>query len=294
MPEAPPAEGPSCPRLTTAFFIAFLTGSVLALSAQTLPPKPAGNEFTTDQAGLFTQETRERIAQFQRKAFESFDVPIIVVTINRMSDYGASGTSIEEFARKWFDHWEIGTLSKKGGGANKGILLLVSQGDRRARIELGADWGHKWDGETQRIMDNVIIPQFKAGKFANGIVDGVEKLTAMAEAGPGGSPSSPGWGERLAQDPNIKKATSLSLFSSNTLALMVGGGVLLIVASFFFPAQRKPLLIAGIALIAIALFTYLVLVVLALFMKGKSRGGYSSGGGFGGGSSGGGGASGSW
>lgn len=285
--------------------------SLLALSAplfsQDIPPKPAGGEFTTDLAGLLDAGTKQKIAAFQRTAFEKHDVPIIVVTIYRMKDHDASaaeleGFAIEGFARKWFDRWEIGTLNRpEGGGANKGILLLVSHGDRRARIELGADWGLRWDAECQRIMNQAIIPRFKEGKFSTGIVDGVERLAAIAAIGPSGTPPSPGWMEQITENPSLRQATGASLFPPVTLGLLIGLGVLMIIASFFLPEYRKHLLIGGFGLIAVAVFTWIVIIILAFLMKDKKGkgsssggGGFSSSGGFSGGFSGGGGASGSW
>lgn len=44
--------------------------------------------------------------------------------------------SVEQYARQLFDHWGPGFKDR-----NYGILLLVSVGDRKARIELGAGWG---------------------------------------------------------------------------------------------------------------------------------------------------------
>ena len=83
--------------------------------------------------------------------------------------------------------------------------------------------------------------------------------------------------------------------------LMVVGGFALIGISFKYPEKQKQLLIAGIVLIAIGVFTYVILIAVVFFLGAKGGGGgggggYSGGGGgFGGGGfSGGGGASGSW
>ena len=70
------------------------------------------------------------------------------------------------------------------------------------------------------------------------------------------------------------------------------------VAAYFLPDYRKALIIAGIALIALAIVFWIVVALLAAVFGGRGRGGGGfgggGGGGFGGGSSGGGGASGSW
>ena len=63
---------------------------------------------------------------------------------------------------------------------NYGMLLLVSKGDRRARIELGAGWRHDKDVQAEQIMDEQIVPRFKQGDFSGGIEAGVESLDKLA------------------------------------------------------------------------------------------------------------------
>jgi uncharacterized protein len=271
-----------------------------------IPPAPASQDFISDFARLLSPDAKSRIAKAQQVAFETNNTPIIVVTINRMSDYGAVDVSIEDFARQWFNKWRIGTLDAKEAGANKGILLLVSGGDRRARIELGADWGRDWDDACLEIMNNTIIPKFKAGNFSEGIASGVEKLAEMAAGGPASPPPPPSLIKRVTraadENPTFKQVRSFSPFSTKAILGAIGIGVAMILLSFFLPDMRKFLLIGGIVLIVGALFTWVVLILLAAFSKGRrgfsgggsSSGGGYSGGGFSGGFSGGGGASGSW
>ena len=80
------------------------------------------------------RETRE-IVEIGDELLTDRQVPIIVVTIGSMGQYGADRYTIEQYARALFDEWGVGFEEW-----NFGMLLLVSQGDRRARIELGASW----------------------------------------------------------------------------------------------------------------------------------------------------------
>lgn len=263
--------------------------------AQTIPPPPSSQDFISDFARLLTPEAKARIKTAQQRAFEQHHTPIMVVTIHNLVEYEAENTPFEQFVRLWFDSWKIGTLDLKERGANKGMLLFVGKDSRRARIELGADWGRRWDGAAQRIMDGAIIPQFKKGNYAAGLADGVEQLAEMAAHDPASEPPAPNLVEQLRQNDTVQKVKGLSLFPNHIIAWMVGGGLLLIIASIFTREYRKPLLLTGIGLIVIALFTYVILVVLAIFMRSRrGTGGGYTGGGFSGGFSGGGGASGSW
>lgn len=236
-------------------------------AAAEIPPVPAKDGvgfFIHDYAGLLDDNAVERIKAAQEKAFNDFDTPVIVVTIPSMAKYQHNGT-IETLATEWFNKWRIGTEDREGG-ANKGILVLVSVGDRKARIELGGDWGRGWDAYCERVMDRDMIPFFKQQQYGRGIANGVESLLAMAESGPTGTAP-----ELQVRQPPEGEGNG------------DGGGSLL-------PGLGSccgwPMMI--------------ILFILSSFFPGRGgRGGYSggggfSGGGFSGGSSGGGGASGSW
>ena len=97
-----------------------------------------------------------------------------------MAEYGGEGLRIETFARLLFDQWQVGIAKLGDQNWNTGILVLVSVGDRKARIELGAGWGREKDQLCQQIMDERMVPRFKQGDFSGGITAGVEALEAMA------------------------------------------------------------------------------------------------------------------
>ncbi len=281
----------------------WVTGTASPVSAQDnliIPEVPPDYNFVQDYASLLPAQVKNEIGAIQKQAFEQNQKPIIVVTIDSMARYGAMGYSIERFGAAWFNKWQIGAKGGQGELINKGILLLVSVQDRKARIELGNDWGRDWDAHAAKIMNESIIPQFKQKDFPGGILAGVKALSEMTlndpkstapSTGSGGSGLSSGGGSVLPTSP-------LNVWQF-TLVLVLG--IALIAASFFFPDQRKWLLIVGGGLVAVATLAYLVLILAMVFVAAKSGlsggggGGFSSSGGFSsGGFSGGGGASGSW
>jgi len=73
--------------------------------------------------------------------------------------------TIEQFAIRVFDSWRIGRA-----GTDDGVLLLIAQGDRRARIEVGRGLeGAIPDAVANRIIDAYLVPRFREGDFAGGI-----------------------------------------------------------------------------------------------------------------------------
>ncbi|MFT3683382.1 MAG: TPM domain-containing protein [Phycisphaerales bacterium] len=156
-----------------------LTGFVPAVArAQTFPPRPSEGTFIVDQAGLIATYDRDVIEARLQALLNEKRIPVYIVTIPNVGQF-AGGATVDSYARMLFDNWGIGSKDY-----NYGVLLLVSSGDRRARIELGADWGRSYDPFCADIMDNLIVPRFKTGRFSDGITSGAEGLDAMARGQP--------------------------------------------------------------------------------------------------------------
>ena len=149
-----------------------------------LPARPAQHgAVVEDLANVLSAEARSRIVSIQSSLLEEGLPPVVVVTVDSLG-----GQSVEAYARSLFDAWGIGS-----GGRNRGVLLLVAIGDRRARIELGAGWGSGEHHTSRVIMDSHIIPAFKRGEFDTGVLDGVRALDAMLRAEPLPPPTPPWW-----------------------------------------------------------------------------------------------------
>ena len=163
-----------------------LVGTLVAMhalraSAQEFDLQPPGDrEFISDKAGMLDEPSATHIRAVCDKLLTEKATPIIVVTIDSMSQHGGANMPIETYAALLFNQWQIGHAKLEGQDWNTGILLLVSKGDRQARIELGAGWGRTENQTCLKIMDEYIIPQFKQGNFSAGIVSGVDALDKMA------------------------------------------------------------------------------------------------------------------
>jgi len=239
-------------------FVALSLAAASPARAISFPDKPPGEHFYVDQAGMISASDAEAIDKTARKLLTEEQIPLFVVTIQSLASMDAGDETIERYARALFDHWGIGSQER-----NYGILLLVSRGDRKARIELGASWGTRHDVQAQEVMSSLIIPAFKRGSFGEGIAAGVRGLDAMARGLQLPKPPRPWW-----------------LLPAIVLFFVVAIGVVV----SLFKSGRKGW---GWAVLA-------GLGVLIFFLLRAAASGGSSSGGFGGGSSGGGGASGSW
>lgn len=246
---------------------------------QLISLKPPGDrEFVRDQAHLLTDADVAKIKQIADKLLTEKATPIIVVTIDSMAEHGGAGMRIETFARLLFDQWKIGVAKLNGQDWNTGILLLVSKGDRKARIELGGYWRREQDQQCQQIMEQIIVPRFKQGDFSGGILAGVEALDKMAHGLP-----LPKGSERASQPP--------STMAYVLIAVAVGLGIFTLVSMIRKGSSGWAWLLwaAVFGLVGFLLYQFLT----SSSSNGGSGGGYS-GGSFDGGFSGGGGTTGSW
>lgn len=224
----------------------------------TFPSKPPKEHFYVDEAGLLTDADAKAIDALALKLIEEEKIPVLIVTIPSLVSYQATDHTVDSYTAALFDEWGIGSQNR-----NYGMLLLVSVGDRKARIELGKAWAGKHDADAKHVMDALIVPAFKRGDFSTGIRDGVNGLDKMARGLALPKPTAPWW----------------------FLPAIILGVILVIgVIVSLFKNGRSGWGWALIVGIGVALFFIL--------RAAASSGG--SGGAFGGGSSGGGGASGSW
>lgn len=224
--------------------------------------------YATDLAGLLSKDQEERIEHLLWQVESSKKVEIVVVTINSMGDYpGVNAASIEEFARKLFDAYGIGNMP-----ANDGVLLLVVARDRKARIELGAAYGHGRDADAQRIMDRVILPCFRNGDYATGISKGVNAMIVDFA------------GMRI-----------LSVWHAVAAAAMVVALILVAISLFRNGKRGWGWIVVGAIVVILLVLINIISTIIRNLPRGDSSGWGRGGlGGFGGGFSGGGGATGSW
>jgi uncharacterized protein len=170
----------STPTATRGWIMAvsvFIVVGLLAslVHAATFPDKPPETAFFVDEAGLISAKDAAAINEVAAKLLGEKGVPLYVVTLRSLAFRDAAGAGIDGYARALFDHWGITWQGRKYG-----MLLLVAFGDRKAWIELGADWGGQHDAAAGKVISDRIVPQFKQGEFSLGILDGVRGMEAMA------------------------------------------------------------------------------------------------------------------
>lgn len=290
------------PRLLASFGALLLLAG-LALGVRAEVPVPPLKSPVTDLTGTLSAvevgALEQKLLAFEKRKGSQIFVLIVPTT---------QPEAIEQYAIRVADAWKPGRK-----GIDDGALLLVAKDDRALRIDTryGLE-GVLNDAISKRIVDDVIVPRFKAGDFAGGIDAGVDWMIRLID---GESLPAP-----VAKQPVPGDMGKLeSLFVIGFILVVVVGGILRriigrvpaatlvggaagVIAWFIVGA-----LTVGVIAAVIAFVFSLVAGTSGLPMRGGrggwgggfpgGGGGWSSGGGWGGGGGGmggGGGASGRW
>ena len=144
----------------------FSVGS--GLSAQyTIPEKPKVLYPVYDETGLLSSEEKELLNQKLIKFEDSTSTEIEVVIIP-----STKGEDINFLATRFGQTWGIG---KKG--VDNGVVFLIATKDRQISIQQGrAVEKYLTASVAGQIIDYLIIPKFKQGKWYEGIDEGVNAL----------------------------------------------------------------------------------------------------------------------
>ncbi|WP_166210095.1 TPM domain-containing protein [Cognatiluteimonas telluris] len=270
--------------------------------AQALAPIPPLDSPVVDTTGTLTAAQKQSMVQqalaLQQRKGSQLQILMVPTT---------QPEAIEQYTTRAFDQYKLGRK-----GVDDAVLVVVAKDDRRVRIEPGYGLeGAIPDAIANRIIQEYLVPKFRADDYAGGLADATAALTRLIDGEPLPAP--------MADNTPAGRDGGDWVF-----ALVVAFAVAQIVRGIFgrAPSLLRGVLGAGVAGAAAWLISSLLLVggigaaigfFLALarpsaggFARGGGFGGFGGGGfgggGFGGGGgwsggggmSGGGGASGSW
>jgi uncharacterized protein len=150
-------------------------GGAAAIAAQAvpgagLPPFPVLSGPVVDGAHLLPAAEFERLSQRLAAYSEKTGTQLVVVTLPTLDGY-----PIQEYGYQLGRHWGIGQKGK-----NNGALLIVDKGERQLRIEVGYGLeGTLTDAASFGIIHDVIVPHFRNGDYAGGIVAGTNAILTL-------------------------------------------------------------------------------------------------------------------
>ena len=160
--------------LTTIFSIFGILFPCGHLAAET-PPLPLPGNRVVDLAGVLGPGQGgipQRLAQL--KVDKGAELAVLVVPSLEAS---AGGETLEQFGIRLAEYWKLGRP-----GVDDGAILLVALAERQVRIEVGRGLeGDLPDAIVKRIVEEQIVPRFRAGDLAAGIGAGVDSMIAVVQ-----------------------------------------------------------------------------------------------------------------
>jgi uncharacterized protein len=160
-------------RLAQAFALVLLLPLGIAPPAAAQSTSTTGPSFpqltgrVVDDANVLPADVREQLTQKLQALQDKTTTQLVVVTLPSLQGY-----DIADYGYQLGRAWGIGQK-----GSDNGALLIVAPTDRKVRIEVG--YGLEptlTDAVSSLIIQNAILPRFRAGDIPGGIVRGTDDI----------------------------------------------------------------------------------------------------------------------
>ena len=133
-------------------------------------PLPYDN-YVNDFGGLISETTENDLRHKLHNFEDQYGIEFVIATINSYKEYKTGASTWEGFSKGLFNLWGIGNLPE-----NNGMLLLISESDRKVRVQLGSGCPENFTDVAKQIIDNDITPYLSSNDYDTGISTGAELL----------------------------------------------------------------------------------------------------------------------
>jgi uncharacterized protein len=150
----------------------FLSLFAFAQIEKAIPEAPNPPKLVVDLTGTLTADQRQALERKLVAYDDTTSNQISVVILASTGDY-----DISDFAFALGRKWGVGNKEK-----NNGVVLLIAKNDRKIFIAPGYGLeGAIPDITAKRIVENIIVPNFRGNDFYRGIDEGTDALIKAAE-----------------------------------------------------------------------------------------------------------------
>ncbi len=155
--------------LTVAFFVLTSFATATAQNFDFLPNTPRG--MVNDYADMLTSGEENRLEQKLRTYRDTTTNVVTIATIESLQGY-----SRDEVATELFNKWRMWE-----GDRYNGVLILISEGDRELKIEVGYGLeGAIPDAMANRIVQDVLVPNLRNGDVYGGLNRATDIMIELA------------------------------------------------------------------------------------------------------------------
>lgn len=153
------------------FALAVFASLSTARAALSFPPLTGR---VVDDAGILSGDTKTRLTSVLAQLEQKTGDQVVVATLKSLE-----GDDIADYGYQLGRAWGIGQKGK-----NNGAILIVAPNEHKVRIEVGYGLeGTLTDAESKLIIENVIIPQFRAGNYDAGVQAGTVEIVRLLGGG---------------------------------------------------------------------------------------------------------------
>lgn len=147
-------------------FLCFLVTQI-AFAQFTIPEKPAFQTSVYDFAKVLSETEKSQLEEKLVRYSDSTSTQIIIVTIESLK-----GEDVSQLATNWAQTWGIGQAKE-----DNGVIILLAKAEKKIAINPGYGLEDRLTAGTGgEIIRNIIIPEFKAGSYFNGLDKGSDAI----------------------------------------------------------------------------------------------------------------------
>jgi uncharacterized protein len=134
----------------------------------TIPEVPKFQTSVYDYANVLSASEKSQLEEKLIKYSDSTSTQIVVITIESLE-----GEDIGILTPKWGQEWGIGGTKQN----DNGVIILLAKAERKIWISAGYGLEDRLTaGIGGEITRNIIIPEFKAGSYYNGLDKGTDAI----------------------------------------------------------------------------------------------------------------------
>ena len=147
-------------------FLCFLVTQI-GFAQYTIPEKPEFQTSVYDYAKVLSETEKAQLEEKLVRYSDSTTTQIVIVTIESLK-----GEDVSQLATNWAQTWGIGQAKE-----DNGVIILLAKAEKKIAINPGYGLEDRLTAGTGgEIIRNIIIPEFKAGSYFNGLDKGTDAI----------------------------------------------------------------------------------------------------------------------
>lgn len=149
-------------------FVVCLLFTQIGFAQFDIPEIPSVPTSVYDYANVLSANEKAQLEEKLIRYSDSTTTQIVIITIESLK-----GEEVSTLATKWAQTWGIGGTAKN----DNGVIILLAKAEKKIAINPGYGVEDRLTaGVGGEIIRNIIVPEFKAGSFYNGLEKGTTAI----------------------------------------------------------------------------------------------------------------------